>query len=268
MKREYMLKIIRQQYKKLVQAQRRMVSGYEVQSVHDFRIAYKKLKASLSMMASLEQQHELAISKKLKKAFRLSGIIRDLQLQLLRVSAASKRGTAPHPEYTKMLLRNMEQSKQQLSGLLSQALIAKSERKSLAGVTHGVRSKDFRKLLEKKWANIQKILNAGSFKDARLHKIRKKLKELSYIRIFFPDNDRAGSIPGLQHLQDMPFRELSEKLGNFQDQCNAIRLLPTTSRNHLSTKEKKGLKKKKKLWLTEKKAMKRSLLRDLELMPG
>eukprot|EP00160_Parvularia_atlantis_P002931 Unigene12440_Nuclearia_a/m.37800 Unigene12440_Nuclearia_a/g.37800 ORF Unigene12440_Nuclearia_a/g.37800 Unigene12440_Nuclearia_a/m.37800 type:complete len:285 (+) Unigene12440_Nuclearia_a:290-1144(+) len=263
MKNKRATSIVKQYYKQLETEQRLMLRGYDPERIHRFRIVYKKLKAWLKMIAGLEHKSKSMIPRKLRKAYRLSGIIRDLQLQQHRISGAGERKTIVNPGYRKILQQNMKKPKERLSGLLSKKYIAKCEIKSIAAIPAALRIKDYRKFMERKYAGIQQIVMSRHLSDARLHRLRRELKELYYIQAAFRDQAKYPDISALQQRQPPTFDALSEKLGKFQDQCNAIRLLRPLFYNHLGAQEKRRLREKKKVLTAEKEVMKQLLAKDI-----
>lgn len=205
----------------------------------------------------------LTIHGKLKNAYRISGNIRNLQLQQIAFqSTRDKAGL----EYLKMLETIIDETKKKLLRLLSKKLIQKSRNKNINAIRGTFRFKNYRKFSEKKLSNIYEILSSGSFSDTKLHEIRKGLKELFYTSSLF--GDKHNDIPGQLKIQNTSHKELSEKLGDFQDQCNTIRLLLPDSYPRPSKQLVRWILQERKKHLNRKAKMRRLLITDLKMMLG
>src|SRR5665647_1643877 len=78
-------------YKKIKKHIKQVTKDFDVEAIHQFRVEYKKLRAFLRMMSQQKgNAGEIKISKKLKKGYNISGVIRDLQLQQQRILEVTK----------------------------------------------------------------------------------------------------------------------------------------------------------------------------------
>lgn len=261
MKKKYIVHKIKKYYKQLDKARTLVIPSCREDDIHLFRVFYKKLKSFLHMLTVRRQVQDLVIPEKLKKAYRLAGNIRNFQLQQLTFQTTRDRAGL---EYLKMLGTIIKGTKKKLLRLLSKKLIEKSRKKNISTVRGTFCFKDYRKFLEKKLNNIHEIIRSGSFNDTALHETRKELKEIFYTSSFF--KDKRSEIPGQTKIQYASCKELSEKLGDFQDQCNIIRLLLPGCFPQLSIQTKMWMAQERKKRLNRKAGMRQLLITDLKTM--
>ncbi len=178
---------------------------------------------------------------KLKDFYHQLGTLRDLQLQ----EQSTRRDARHLPTYRKIIHKQAEQSKLQLHQSLSKKPVTKASRKTLTKVKTGFSRKTYQQYLENKTAAIQQMLQPASFSDNDLHAIRKTFKELLH-------NDQ---------LHDS---KLQDKLGDYQDKRNALRLLRKYRPARLGKKEALYLRHKEEALIKEKKKMKAWLVRELK----
>jgi hypothetical protein len=235
MKKKRVLKIISRYYHRLDKKSRQMSPAYDPEIIHKFRTNYKQLKAFLHMI------HVSGIPGKLKDFYHLLGTLRDLQLQ----DQYTKRDARHLPTYRKIIHKQAEQSKSQLDEFLAKKPVRKAGKKTLAAVKSGFSHKTYRRYLKNKTADMQQLLQPATYSDTDLHTIRKLFKELS-------------------NNEQLPKSPLQDKLGDFQDKRNALRLLRQFRPAHTSKKERQYIQQKEKTLITEKKAIKAQLEKELK----
>lgn len=261
MKKKVVLHIAKTLYKKLNKARKLALEECDPENIHSLRISYKKLKAFL-LMLNTKHHKQPVVTKKLKKVYKLSGNIRDSQLQLLRYQEADK--TKEIEQYTKILHQNIEQFKQEILKLLSKKITTKWGQKGLAAIHQKFGAKDFTKYLKTKQRHIQKMASQKYVSDTSLHAIRKELKELSYNSKYLVD--KAFNISNQQKKQYAFYDKLSVTLGDFQDLCNAIYMLQPDSHPFLKTLKRRWLAQEQKNLLNKKAAIKKTLIQDIKTM--
>lgn len=239
-----------------------MLPGYEAESIHRFRISYKKLSAFLRMLSTPRQEHKLNVLKPLKRYYRLCGRVRELQIQQTLFIPSSEKG--PEQEYVGLLQGKIERLQELLSKMLPERLAARSRSQNLRALNGNFRMKKYKKFLRNRTGKIDKIIAEGVFSDTNLHTVRKALKELLYTGIYFKGKTQEQRDNWTFKLDRAAIKELSEKLGHFQDQCTSLRLLRTGSDTTLSPECKMWLRKERKIYLASKAAMKKLLVKELK----
>lgn len=266
MKREKINHITHKQYRKVKKYCNSIAPGYDIETIHQFRVAYKKLRAFLRMIAEGEGQLSgTGISGNLKAGYHISGTIRDLQLQLQRIREASKYEVLKPKAYLSLLQKEIDRLKPSLSEIVSENPVAKSKKKTDASIPSAFPESSFRYFVQKKRDEVYEIMAAGHFSDTTLHAIRKKLKDLFYN---FEIYDGVGQNILLQGIwkgkAEGQFAGLLDELGRFQDQCIAIALIKPRWLNSLPVNNYTLMERIKKIWIKDKLYMKRLLLKKLE----
>jgi len=130
MNQEQIKHITNNHYRKLRKHSKHIIPGFDVETIHQFRVAYKKLRAFLRMIS---QEHDTAgkikISKKLKKDYNISGSIRDLQLQQQQILEATKQELKKPQAYLTLLQKEIDNLKPELSEIFFENPVTESKKK-------------------------------------------------------------------------------------------------------------------------------------------
>ena len=82
--------IVKNYYRKLKKELGKVPRSFDTETIHQFRVEYKKLRAFLRMLSVQPvKEKKLKISKKIKTYYRLCGLLRDLQLQQKRIASTA-----------------------------------------------------------------------------------------------------------------------------------------------------------------------------------
>ena len=261
MNKEQIKHITNIHYRKIKKHLKRIVEDFDAEAIHEFRVEYKKLRAILRMIAQEnETAGELKISKKLKRAYTISGSIRDLQLQQQRILEATKQEPKKPQAYLNLLQKEIDNLKPELSEILLENPIAESKKKTDASVPDEFQLTGFKSFIQKKWAAINAIILSGHFIDDNIHAIRKSLKDLFYnLKIYKRVELDILSLSVWKGKDEKYFNQLLDELGKFQDKCMAIALLKSYWLNSLNTYNRELLERVKKVWIKDKVGMKQLL---------
>jgi CHAD domain-containing protein len=256
--------ITNEHYRKLKKHLKQLMPELAPETIHEFRVEYKKLRAFLRMISQEEETgEEIKIAKKLKKGYAAAGSIRDLQLQqqqILEVTRQTKK--KPHA-YLVLLKKEIEKQKPELSEIILQDPVAESKKKTAAAIPGKFTIKGFRNFARRKWATINAIISSCHFSDDNLHTIRKSLKDVFYnLEIYGGSNQGQGK---WKQKDEQYFRTLIEELGSSQDKRSAISLLKSYCLNNLNVYNRVLLEDMKKLWTKQKMEMKKLLINKLKL---
>lgn len=271
MKREKINHIIHQQYRNIEKYCNNIIPDYDIETIHQFRIAYKRLRAFLRMIAEGEGQASgTGISGDLRTGYHLSGTIRDLQLQQQRVREATKYEVIKPKVYLGLLQKEINKLKPGLSGIVSGNPVANSRKKTDASIPHTFPESSFRQFVQKKRDDVYEMITAGHFSDTTIHAIRKKLKDLFYNFEIYGGVGQNILSQGIWEGKDEGhFTGLLDELGRFQDQCIAIALIKPRCLNSLPRNNHTQMERIKKIWIKDKLYMKRLLVKKLgtDLIP-
>ena len=266
MNKEQTKHITNNHYSKLKKHIKVIAEDFDVEAIHQFRVAYKKLRAFLRMISQdHEKAGEIKISKKLKKGYNISGSIRDLQLQQQRILEATKQELKKPQAYIRLLHKEIEKLQGELSEIFLEKPVTESKKKTDASIPDEFPLNSFRNFAQKKWAAIYAIIASGHFSDDNIHAIRKSLKDLFYnLKIHEGIEYDILSQSIWKGKDEQYFKKLLDELGSFQDKCTAIALLKSYWLNSLNPYNRKLLERIKKAWLKDKVRRKRLLVKKLK----
>ena len=150
MNQEQIKHITNTHYRKLKKQIKKVAETFDVEAIHQFRVEYKKLRAFLRMISQQhEEAGEIKISKKLKTAYNISGSIRDLQLQQLRILEATKTNLKKPQEYLSILQKEIDKLKPEFTEIFPEDPVNESKKKTDAAIPEEFSLKSF-KVLQKK----------------------------------------------------------------------------------------------------------------------
>lgn len=266
MNREQIKHITNDHYTKLKRYNKNFFPGLDIESIHQFRVVYKKLRALLRMLSQqYDQVGEIKISKKLKKCYNISGSIRDFQLQQQRILEVTLHDPNKPLEYLTLIQEEKDKLQQELSEIFLENPVTESKKKTNAAIPDEFPLSRLLNFIQQKWATIYAILSSGHFSDDNIHAIRKNLKDLFYNMKMYPRIELDVLSQSIWKGKDEQyFIKLLDELGNFQDKCRAIGLLKSYWLNSFNTYNRELLERIKKGWLKEKVNMKQVLVKRLK----
>jgi len=228
-----------------------MANGLDAETIHRFRVSYKKLRAFLRMLNSRKSAaKKLKLTKMLKSCYHVAGAIRDTQLQQRRIKAPAAYGIL------------LKQKITALTPLLAKHVVlkpvAKAKKKILRKIPHSFSLEEFDQYSSKKWREVNSIISQARFDDTCIHTIRKYLKDIFYNQALFEKdkkksrNKRVRSTDGLL-----------DELGKFQDKNVALSFLTGEWLQKSSPSGREKLQQAKAQIESEKEVMKKKLVNVL-----
>lgn len=254
-------------YRKIKKHCKEVAENFDAEAIHQLRVEYKKLRAFFRML-SYDYDHaaEIKISKNLKHGHNVSGAIRDLQLQQLRILEVTKKEPKKPLAYLNLVQREIDKLKPELIEIFSEDIVADSKKKTDAHLPDEFPVNGFKNFVKQKWAVVHAILASGHFSDDNIHFIRKCLKDLFYnLKIYEGVEHEILSVSTWKGKDEKYFDTLLNELGNFQDQCIAIALLKSHWLISLHTYNRELLERVKTQWIKDKIGLKQSLLEKLKI---
>lgn len=254
--------IVNQFNKELKKHYKKSLKDFDVEALHQLRVTYKKLRAFLRMISCREEGgSEITIAKKIKKAYRVAGHIRDMQLQQQRIVQIAGQFSFQPKAYTCLLEKEINRQKPTLSTIISPEIINNHKKKIYLLLPGKFSLLDADLYVQRKWAAVNAIIGNGHFYDIEIHAIRKNLKDLLYNFSIFSEVEQQLLSKRVWKGKDEPYyKALLEELGCFQDQCTAIVLLNPFRLKKLSKKDRQPLEQVKRIWLENKSVMKQLLV--------
>jgi len=253
-------------YKKIKKHIKQVTKDFDVEAIHQFRVEYKKLRAFLRMMSQQKgNAGEIKISKKLKKGYNISGVIRDLQLQQQRILEVTKEESQKPRAYITLLQKESDRLKKELSEIFLEKPVNECKKKTDVLVPEKFPLNSFRNFILQKWAAIYEIIISGNFNDDNIHAIRKNLKDLFYnLKIYEGIEHDIISLSIWKGKDENYIIQLLDELGKFQDKCVSIALLKSSWINSLNTSNREQLRRIKVAWIKDKLITKKLLIEKLK----
>ncbi len=258
--------IIDDHYRKLKKQLNRIIPGFDPETIHQFRVAYKKLRAFLRMISrQKEKGRKIKFSKKLKRAYKISGTIRELQLQQQRIQETTGPQLKKPKGYLMLLQKEMKKLRLSFSEIIKKEPFTESKKKTGAAIPDKFTVMDYKVFVEKKWNAVNTIIGSGHLSDERIHAIRKNFKDLFYnLKIIDGvDQDILAMSKWKGNTEPYIYQLLAE-LGDFQDKCMAIILIKSYWQDNLIDSDRVILAQLKKIWEKQKKQQKQLLLKKLK----
>lgn len=236
----------------------RMPGCFDQEDIHDLRVDYKKTRAFLRLLQLEKDSGDLQLPDKLKAVYQTGGKVRDLQLFLTQLHALPVVNDIP---------TCITRWKKQLFAYKEQAVVAIEEvnfKKIRQDIIHELpgelKEDTVKKFLHHKVAAIHIILLAADDEND-LHAIRKQLKDIIYvIRIY--ENDWGIPFP-ISDWNEKELSELASQLGDFNDRCISISLLPSGYSDEIGEGERTILQTLQNKWLKEKNVQEQQLLKQV-----
>jgi CHAD domain-containing protein len=257
-------------FKRLYREQEKVKKDFKPAAIHDFRVAYKKLRAFLRMEALMVADASQArFPQAFKNVYLLAGEIRDRQLFIERLSV-KKRNENQATRKIQSLKREIEERKNNNDLFFSKKDFDEMESNitmHLPLVTRIALVKDF---VGQKLEAIQKIALKKEYRDKQLHSVRKSLKDIIYVTaIFREDLRRRVPFTGLYPSDYKKAQQLADSLGSFNDMTIALSFVSPSEIRKADPGERQYLQSLRRQWLMEKRQLKKQVVRKIsEITPS
>lgn len=226
MKQNEIYAVINKRFKKIEVLFREIISGFEMESIHEFRTEIKKLRAFLRLLnVEIDTDNRLKISKKMKTFYAYTGTIRNLQLQLKNMDAYIE-----NPQYTvietyfEYLKKIIEKWKENaIEFMKSENNFYTDKKKIIKQVPGKIRKASAKKFLQNKMNELARLVKDLPDDDV-LHSIRKLLKDILYNWTYIKQYSKLLSSVFSEEEKIKSFTEL---LGLSLDKGIGINLLET-----------------------------------------
>jgi CHAD domain-containing protein len=212
-----------------------------------------------------EEAGELKMPRNLKKIYRVTGSIRDLQMHLLQIRSLARKETKQPTAYIKIMQKELDRLQKKMSQYILHKKPFRIKKKILNAIQAGFSLSSFMKYIPGKRTAIYTIIESGDFADKNIHRIRKILKDIFYNLELYRVQEEQFLLPEKRlMLKSGFFDELLEMLGNYQDKCTSIGLLSSSRCDHLNQSNLEILKQVKEKWQNEKISQKRILVNRIK----
>lgn len=247
-------------YRELKKHDKHIIRGFDPEAIHRFRVGYKKLRAFLKLLSMQKGvAGKIKIFKNLKRGYRLSGRIRDLQLQYQRITETAERENKIPEAYINFLQKETGKLKKQCRDVFIKNPVAKCKKRTDASVPDEFKKNGFRDFVRQNWEAVRVIASSRHLSDDDIHAIRKSLKDILYnLEIY--EGDEQDRSPGIWKGGDREYlNKLTDELGRFHDRCISIALLRSYLFRYRHACNNEPLEHIKKEWIKDRENMKRQL---------
>jgi CHAD domain-containing protein len=225
----------------------------ESQSIHDFRVAYKKLRAIIRLSST--EKKIFNQFKEIKKIYQVLGKIRELELVQEKIRSNINIKANFKLSSISELQQKITSLENSLSKIPIEIILENSFKKIKKINLKKCSLKKIKKFIVLNWENAKSSINKIKLADTSIHNIRKKLKDIFYtIRLLESERNKKWISKRISNLQLKNYNQILNELGNFQDSCNALQIL-----NQLKRVKSETIQKLKNDWINEKVKLKKSI---------
>jgi CHAD domain-containing protein len=252
-------------YKKLKKRFNQISPGFDTEAIHQYRVEYKKLRAFLRLLSLQSKKDKINIPGKLKRIYRCTGELRDLQLLEQKLSLSSIPGDISRQTCLDNIRLDMQVMKEKFAETAQKKIITVARNKTYNDLPRRSTLPGFIKFAAKNWDSINTLISMHQFGDKQIHTVRKNLKDLSYnLKHFKGAEARILSLGNWNNSSIQYIETLMGALGNFQDNGKAVALLTRYIADARNAAFQLALKKVVKAWEMEKKHRKQFLVHQLK----
>jgi len=225
MKQKGIAAVIDKRFKKIDSHFHSVITGFEIEPIHEFRTDIKKLRAFFRLLNVEIDEDRLKVSKRMKMLYGYGGTIRNFQLQLKNMHAylADPRYTIieAYMEYLKKMIEKWKANAIEFNGQGSN--FRDDNKKIHEQLPERLRRASVKKFLQNKMSELAYLLKELPGDDV-LHQIRKILKDILYNWVFIKRYKKLLPPDFSTEEKIKPFTEI---LGLFMDKSIGVILLET-----------------------------------------
>lgn len=225
------------------------------EAIHQLRVGYKRLRAFLRV-AELESsaKKKLGVPSKLREIYKHAGEVRDLQIYYHNIFPFyDKVDSYPH-----QVLYQIAVAKHMLLNALKYFHFGKALKKLKKRSPDRVSRKTLDKFIQKKSKAIDRSIGTN-IKDARLHALKKYLKDVSFSLQAFHGNIRNYEVIG-GAVNKRELNKLSIVLNEYLDWVVGLGQLNTALSGKLSAHDKVTLQRIRRSWINKKSKVRHNAL--------
>lgn len=245
--------IIQSYFEQLESLIHRITLPDEIESIHNFRVIYKKLRTIIRLGSNEKKQ--ISIPKKVKSVYRLLGKIRELDIMQEKIIESVIIKQALKHKCIQLLQQSTNLLYKALSKIPLELILDNSYKRIIALTEKKSSIKSFNKFIELRRNHIKSTLATKKLSDKSLHTFRKELKDIFYIiKLLEIETEKSWIKKRVPKKKLDHYNKILNELGNFQDSCSGLQLLKRLNKTQPEVFEK--LKEK---WLKEKEILKQSI---------
>ncbi len=231
MKEEQIRRIIKKKVDELHRLGKKIDPEFDEDTIHDFRITAKTLRAFLRLLRMHFHEPVLKLSGKFKRLYHIAGTIRETHLELKELS--EKKLDLPH--YSKKLETMCQLQKGEWNKYYSENIFKKLETK-LCSLKFTVLHKSvLPEFFETRMVSMRGMIKSIPTED-QVHNVRKQAKDMIYVSGLVKKNWKSAST----RIKQLPVRMLTllgEVIGDYHDGRVSLEHLSAFSCRTMSKEE-------------------------------
>lgn len=259
MKKQKLAKVVRSYGKIIADNSRKIPGGFDMDLIHDLRVAYKKLRAFLRLMQ--EEERSLQIPDDLKLLYRSCGTVRDLQLVIERLNDQKEK----IPHFIKGLHHELFTAKELLVLHIEDVPVRKAVKEIEEGLPDELTEEMVRQFIQRKVATIHVLLLTLEHEE-ELHAIRKALKDLVYVKKTLV-HELGFNYPFDEWRNDDKLEKLTTRLGDLNDQHIALSFFDAKRMDEAPNEEQLVLQEVRQQWEQQKEQLMQLAMEEVK-SPG
>jgi CHAD domain-containing protein len=219
MKKKEIEEIVSDRFATIHKLSPKIVKDFDVDHIHDFRVEVKKLRGFLRLLDTEKEMQRPIIPHLLKTFYGHVGNIRNIQLQQIYLSER----ITDHmqlPSYMRIMEDEKLNWQRQTSELMEGKNFRDDEDRILNELPDDISKSAKKEFIEKKVRVLKEQLKEIKGDD-EIHSVRKTLKDIVYNLNYI--NGQKELPKAISDEKDL--KELTARLGDFQDQCIRVELL-------------------------------------------
>jgi len=262
MKQNEIIETVKEKFKPIHKRWPKLVSDFDMEIIHDFRVDMKKLRAFLRLVNLEDNSRHAVISNKMKTFYGYTGIIRNIQLQKKKVEDYTEsHGEEIPADYIALLDSEEVYWQKQTLDLMTENNFYDDEDRIMDQLPDRLKKTTIKAFITEKLTAINILINR-LVDDDDLHDIRKILKDLLYTWTYI---EPYADLPEIISNEDA-IKTITTNLGEFRDCCIHLNFLYHGYMDKLTNeKEKISLNIMKNEWLIEKIKLKKKIVAHLRL---
>ncbi|MGN6419649.1 MAG: CHAD domain-containing protein [Pseudobacter sp.] len=253
-------KVVRSLGKTIAEHCRKIPGGFDVEDIHDLRVAYKKLRSFLRLMQG--DDRNVKMPDEIKVIYRSCGTVRDMQLIIERL----REWKEIIPGFLKGIHHDLFQAKELLVIHIEDTSISKTIKELMDELPPTVTEEMLKRFIQRKVATIHVLLLALEHEE-ELHAIRKALKDLVYVKkILETELKYDYAFPEWQ--DDNKLEELTTMLGDLNDQYIALSFLNEERMQQAPLEEQTALQQLLAQWKLSKEQAQQTAMQEVRSLQG
>ena len=195
--------------------------GFDVESVHQFRVSFKYLRSFLRLIRMHNEDKGLRLPEGYKKLYRAAGLVRDAQLE----SAHVLQNEPDLQNYHALVAERLELGKKEWDRNFSTTMLAKFHKQAVNWKAFDLPEGVLANFIRHRFDSMQTQMDSRHPDDENLHLVRKDAKDIINATLLAED-ESPEDMRTVRH--DIPLNELSkmaDEIGEYNNERNRLQNL-------------------------------------------